>query len=163
MKIILKNESIENLDTKLEQTIGSVLEKSGAMGATYTVDAEILVNIKLAGSDVEQHIFTDRDIFGKPEIFTVIPEFDERGTLIGSEDNTESTFEAIAEALAQGLPTEAVDSHFVDEDLTEVSKEVSGDLSEVVYDHKDGFKVIRYYREGVGLVGELEAKAAGEE
>lgn len=157
MKIVLNNEAVSNLDYKLQQVIGDVLGKTGADIEGYTIDADIVVNIKLKGVEEPQHIFTDRMILGKPEIFTVIPEYDETGALVGTEDNKESTFEALAHGLSRELPTEPVKSQFNDEDLTQEHVEEGGDLKEIVYSHVSGKKVVRYYRAGVGLVGELEA------
>lgn len=158
MKIVLTNVSTHAIGHCLEQVIDSVLSKTDGGDAVigYTVTADVVVNLDIKGSGEPQHLFTDRTIMGKPEIFTVVPQFDPFSNLMPNmETNQESTFEALGEALSRELPKERIVSEYKDADLTYVSHEVGGDLSEVHYDHKDGFKVLKYVRDGVGLVAEM--------
>lgn len=159
MKIILKDESTKALGHKVEQVVSSVLSKidGGELVEGYKLDAEILVNLKVKGHDELNLIFTDRMIMGKPEIFTVIPEFDETGALIGTQDNKDVTFEDVAQCLSRELPTEAVESVYNEEDLSYIDSVKAGDIEEKRYNHADGYIVVRYYRDSVGLVGELSA------
>lgn len=163
MKIVLKDEKVNDLGRKVEQVVSSVLEKMDASSIQgYSINADILVEFKVGDKEEGQYLFTDRIILGQPEILTVVPEFDANGNLVGSEDNMEETFEALAASLTRELPTEAVESEFDNDDLTVVSTTVASDLKEVVYNHKDGRIIIRYYRKDVGLVGEISAEAKGD-
>lgn len=159
MKIVLKDVPVKGIDKKIESTVYSVLEKAKVLDQIegYTVTAEVLVNIHVAGAEEPKHLFTDRMLFGKPEILTVLPEFDENNRLVGTEDNRDISFEAVANDLSKELPEVAVPSQFNIEDLELMSVTTAGDLAEKVYKHKDGFTVIQYERTGVGLVGELTA------
>lgn len=159
MKIVLKDVDTSMLSENIETVIQSVLEKLGVENEIegFSISADVLVKFNLIGSDEPMHIYTDRVILGQPEIFTVVPEFDEDGKLVKVEDNENETFEALAERLSHELPTVAIESEFDDRDLTLINKEVTADLMEVTYSHIDGRKVIRYYRDNVGLVAELVA------
>lgn len=162
MKIVLQNEKVNDLGRKIEQVVASVLEKMDASSIEgYDITADILVEFKVKGSEEGMYIMTDRVIMGQPEVLTIIPEFDEKGNLVGTEDNTEETFEAVAAAMSRDLPTEPVESEFDNDDLTVVDTTAASDLKEVVYKHKDGRLIIRYYRKDVGLVGEISAEPKG--
>lgn len=158
MKIVLQKEEVNHIGKKIEQVVASVLEKAGASNIKgYKLTADILVEFEIEGSEEGQYLFTDRIVMGQPEILTILPAFDSDGNLIGKEDNTEETFEAIAEALSRELPTEPIISEFDDADLTLKDTIEASDLKELIYQHNDGRMVIRYYRKGVGYVGEISA------
>ena len=159
MKIALKDVDTSMLSENIETVIQSVLEKLGVEEEVeaFNISADVLVKFKLVGTEEPMYIYTDRMILGQPEIFTVVPEFDENGNLLSMEDNEEETFEALAKSLSHELPTVAIESEFADEDLTLFHEENGGDLIESVYNHKDGFKVIKYFRKDVGLVAEMKA------
>lgn len=167
MKIVLKDVDTSMLSENIEEVVKSVTEKLGVSEEVeaFTISADVLVKFHLVGTEEPMYIHTDRDILGQPEIFTVVPEFDENGKLVSMADNENETFEALAKSLSRELPTVAIESEFEDTDLTEFHVEEGGDLKEVMYDHKDGRKIIRYYRMGVGLVAEMVAtpKQEGEE
>lgn len=147
------------LSENIEEVVRSVIEKLGVSEEveSFSVTADVLVSFHLKGTEEPMYIHTDREILGQTEIFTVVPEFDENGKLVSMVDNEKDTFEPLAKSLSAELPTVAIESEFNDKDLTEFYTEMSGDLKEVVYDHKDGRKVIRYYRDGIGLVAEMTA------
>lgn len=159
MKIVLKDVDTSMLSENIEEVVRSVIEKLGVSEEVeaFSISADVLVKFHLVGTEEPMYIHTDRDLLGQPEIFTVVPEFDENGKLISMADNEKDTFEPLAKSLSNELPTVAIDSEFEDTDLTEFHTEEGGDIKEVVYDHKDGCKVIRYYRAGVGLVAEMKA------
>lgn len=159
MKIVLKDVDTSMLSENIETVIQSVLGKLGVENEIegFSISADVLVKFNLIGSEEPMFIYTDRVILGQPEIFTVVPEFDEDGRLVSMQDNENETFEALAERLSHELPSVAIESEFDDQELELSSEEVTTDLTEAVYLHKDGRKVIRYYRDGVGLVAELVA------
>ncbi|MGV2685419.1 hypothetical protein GNF82_13605 [Clostridium perfringens] len=75
MKIILKERDTATLGEQIEEVIQSVLEKFDTESVVegYSLDLEVLVKVHLARTDEPMHIYTDREILGKQEIFTVIP------------------------------------------------------------------------------------------
>lgn len=159
MKIVLKDVNTSMLSENIEEVVKSVIEKLGVSEEVekFSISADVYVKFHLVGTEEPMFIHTDRDLLGQPEIFTVVPEFDENGRLLSMEDNENETFEALAKSLSQELPTVAIESEFNDSDLTVFQSNEGGDIKEVIYDHKDGFKVIRYERAGVGLVAEMTA------
>ena len=148
--------TLEQLNRIVGELVGKVTQQLGAtIEGVKIKDAELGVVLTINGE--EQYVTVNHD--GLDEVFKVVVALDENGEVKKERTNEKESFlDGYTRSQATGQQQPAmtrIESVYNDEDLTLAYEEVAGDLTERGYRHKDNLAVIRYYREGIGLVGEM--------
>ncbi|MED4619531.1 hypothetical protein [Priestia megaterium] len=152
MKLILKGQIdkdtlIKKIEEVAESTIERVEQETGAKITGHEIhEAEVTVKVLVEGMD-EPQVLTVEHHEGQKEMLTWVVDVDEE-TVLNNEE--ESLFDEYTVAKAQGkeLEFKEVKTKYNLIDLTEdksLAEEFS-DMSKKVYDHKDGFKVVKVFQ-----------------
>lgn len=152
MKVIIKGMEITNemLTNKLNEVADSTVEKvmseTGATIENYSIkEAEITMQFKVEGMD-EPQVLTVEHHEGQREMLTWVVDMDEE-TEISNEE--ESLFDKYSASIAKGeeMKFEEIKSQYNLIDLEEDKKlhEKYSDMEKKVYDHKDGYKVVKVF------------------
>ncbi|MCM3639664.1 hypothetical protein M4D68_00695 [Priestia aryabhattai] len=152
MKVIIKGMEITNemLTNKLNEvadsTVERVMKETGATIENYSIkEAEITLQFMVEGMD-EPQVLTVEHHEGQREMLTWVVDMDEETELSNEE---ESLFDKYSASIAKGeqMKFEEIKSEYNLIDLEEDKEmhEKYSDMEKKVYDHKDGFKVVRVF------------------
>lgn len=147
-----KNINVDDLVNKLTEVIVTTserLEKESkgktVIESTGIVEADFTIKFKVEGMD-EPQVLTVEHHKGQPEMYQWIVNMDE-DTIANNELDSMFDDYTVAKAKGEELKFKEIESIYNDADLTEESSEVYSDMAKIIFNHKDGFKVVRIYQD----------------